>query len=229
MEKTIVINLLGFAFFLSSCSLNSGSGERMSKDETVEVDNGYVPASEATSMPVRKYVQWIQDLGNGFRKEKRIKDLTFSVQFKPYEYIVCLEEKKQEIADNIVRKKVAELDGMQYYDLKISLPQHSGELLKYELSSAQQYQERVNYFAFGMQDDIQLIEGRDTIACTLYHFERSYDVAPASTFLLGFPTNKQEAPEEKTLLIYDRIFNTGLIKFTFRKNELKELPKLKTL
>jgi len=227
MNKTEWIALACFVLYISSCSDTGNKG--ISDDKIFEVENGYAPSKQAELMPVKDYVQWVQNTGNGFRKEKTIKDLTFSAQFKPYEYIVCLEEKQHELADSIVKKRVSELKDMQYYDLRISLNNAQSELLKHDLSSAQQYQERVNYFAFGMQRDIQLVEGTDTLPCAMYHFERSFDVSPVSVFLLGFPIRNGETPEDKTLLVYDRIFNTGLIKFTFSKKELKNLPKLKTI
>ncbi|MBK8705978.1 MAG: hypothetical protein IPN33_22105 [Saprospiraceae bacterium] len=228
MEAIKLISLLCFIFFLCACS-NSDSNQGLSDDNVAEVENGYVPSGKAKLLDAEDYVEWIQDPGNGFRKEKTIADLTFSAQFKPFEYIVCLEEKKNEIADSVVRRKVSELNGMQYYDLKISLNASGRELLKHELTSTQQYQERVNYFAFGMQNDIQLIDGPDTLACELYHFERSYDASPATVILLGFPVSKHNTSGDKTLLLYDRTFNSGLLKFTFSKKELKNLPKLQTL
>jgi len=228
MNKILLIELHYLIFFLSSCSYST-STDSLPGDQIIAVENGYVPSGKAGRLGVRDYIQWVQDSKNGFRKEKTINNLRFSVQFKPFEYIVCLEEKKSELADSIVRRKVSELNDMQYYDLKIALTKSSGEILKHELTSTQQYQERVNYYAFGMQNDIQLLDGTDTLPCVLFHFERSFDASPESTFLLGFPINRREVSGDKTLIIYDRIFSTGLIKFTFSKKELKNLPKLKTI
>lgn len=228
MTKTGLIRSAYFMLFLSACS-QAGNNANISREKKIEIENGYVPSGAAKTMDVDDYVHWVQDMKNGFRKEKSIAGLMFSAQFKPYEYIVCLEEKKRELADSTVIKKVSELTDMQYYNLKISLRDAEGELLKYQLHSAQEYQERVNYFAFGMQHDIQLVEGTDTLPCILYHFERSFDASPVSTLLLGFAIRKQADAQDKTLLVYDRTFNSGLIKFTFSKKDLKNLPKLKTL
>lgn len=225
--KNIVLAVFFCFLFFVSCS-TSDNKENLSQEDK-EVENGYAPSKSAELMDVRSYVQWVQNEENGFKKEKVIDDFTFAVQFKPFEYIVCLEEKKDELHDTAVKKKILELNAMQYYDLKISLTEGEGELLKHKLNSAQQYNDRVNYFAFGMQKDIQLVEGKDTISCELYHFERSFDASPASVILLGFPISDKNISDEKTLLVYDRTFNTGLVKFTFNKKDLKNLPKLKTL
>lgn len=215
--------LYGLMILLWSC------GNKESVTNSIAAENGYVPLKEATVLSTQDYIAWVRDVDNGLKKEKTIDDLLFSVQYKPYEYIVCLEEKKEALQDSLVKKKTEELSNMQYYDFKISLTEGSGELLKHQITSPQQYDQRINYFAFGMQKDIQLVEGTDTLPCSLYHFERTYDIAPSSTCLLGFPVNTKKSSTEKTLLVYDRTFNKGLLKFTFFTDALKKQPKLKTL
>jgi hypothetical protein len=215
--------------FLNACSENKKSG-------TAGTDNNEIAEqsmSEATNTLVmlepEEYVQWIQNPENGFKKEKTIDDLIFTAQYKPNEYIICMEERAPQLQDSLVKRKLEELSELQYFDFKITLKAGEGELLKYKLSSSDEYNKRVNYFAFNMQNDIQLVEGNDTLPCSLFHFERAYDITPSSTFLLGFPVNKNSGKEDKTLIVYDKTFNKGFIKLTFSNNELKNLPKLKTL
>ncbi|HZK64304.1 MAG TPA: hypothetical protein VFC34_09170 [Puia sp.] len=190
---------------------------------------GYNEKNISLSLSPSEYVAWVRNIDNGLRKEKTIEDLTFSVQYKPYPYIVCLEEKKNTLADSIVKNRISGLDGMQYFDLKIALNASQGELLKYKAGNSYEYDRRVKYFAFEMQKDIRLLDGTDTLPCALFHFERTYDVAPYSTFLLGFTPGKDARSEEKTLIFYDRTFGKGTVKFTFRNIELTNIPKLKTL
>ncbi len=217
-------------FYFYSCTNNS------SNNKTGELDASTTAESiknntrvESEKLKPEEYVKWVQNPENGFRKEKIIDDLVFNIQYKPYEYIVCMEEQKQELQDSLVNKKIKELDGMQYYDFKIILKEGLGELLKYKLTSKGEYDKRVKYFAFNMQNDIQLVEGTDTIPCTLFHFERAYDVTPSSVFLLGFGVTKNTLKQDKTLIVYDRTFGKGLIKFTFNQKDLQRLPKIKTI
>ncbi|MGQ0829856.1 MAG: hypothetical protein ACT4ON_15825 [Bacteroidota bacterium] len=228
MKKTILSLWLLPLMFVCAC--NAIKTEEKSILQSAEIENGFIAAKNAPVMEGQDYVAWVQDMENGFKKEKTIDDLTFSVQYKPYEYIVFMEEKKDELPDTLVKRKMEQINDMQYYNLKITLNESAGELLKYKLTSQQQYQQRVSYFSFDMQNDVQLVNGNDTLPCILYHFERAYDIAPSGTFVLGFPLSKNESQEEeKTLLVYDRTFHKGLIKFTFRKKELRNLPKLKTI
>jgi hypothetical protein len=176
-----------------------------------------------------EYVRWMQGPENGLKKEKIIDDMIFTVQYKPVEYIICVEERQAQLKGSLVKQRASELSDMQYYDLKITVKNGEGELLKHNLASAGQYNQRANYFAFNMQNDIQLIEGNDTLPCSLFHFERAYDITPSAVFLLGFPVTVHSSEQDKTFIIFDRIFNKGLIKFTYSINKIKNLPRLKTI
>lgn len=227
MKRHILLWMFSMLFMICSC--DNIKTEEKTISQSAEIENGFIAAEDAPVMEVKEYLAWVQDSENGFKKEKTIDNLTFSVQYKPYEYIICMEEKKEELPDTLMKSKIDQINDMQYYNLKIELNEGSGELLKYQLTSQQQYQQRVNYFSFNMQNDIQLVEGKDTLPCVLYHFERAYDIAPSSMFLLGFPLSKSKSQQEKTILVYDKTFHKGLLKFTFKKNELRNLPKLKTI
>lgn len=211
-------------FFISSC-------------ERSEVRESYSSGSEIKTQNENKqellsaeYMQWVQNKKNGLKKEKLIDDISFSIQYKPLQYIVCIEEKQKEIHENVLKSKIEELNDMEYYDLKIMLKSAQGELLKHQISSATEYDQRVKHYAFEMQNEIKLVEDNDTIPCSLFHFERAYDAAPYCKFLLGFSKNKeQNSINEKTLIFQDKIFHKGIIKFTFNRKELNNIPKLKTV
>jgi hypothetical protein len=174
------------------------------------------------------YVKWVEDAQNGLNKEKQIGEMIYSAQYKPYNYVICEQERQPTIADSTVRKDMSQLGNMQYFNLKISLGGGQGELLKYNLSSREEYDGRVNYFAFGMQKDIELVDGSDTLPCLLYHYERIYDVAPSATFLLGFAPGKS-SKSDRTLILFDKGFKKGIIKFYFEAKAINILPQLQTI
>jgi len=227
MRNFVLTSLCSTIIFLIGCSENKNQASP-SDGETVDQNLSIVNISSLSLEP-KEYVQWVQDPDNGLKREKIIDDLIFSVQYKPGEYIICREQRQAQLQAGLVKQKLAGLNGMQYYDLTIKMKSGEGELLKQGLASVEQYDQRVKYFAFAMQNDIQLVEGNDTLPCSLFHFERAYDITPQATFLLGFPVNENTSKEDKTLIIYDKTFNSGLIKLTFPINRLNNLPRLKTL
>lgn len=174
------------------------------------------------------YVNWVQAKEHGLKKEKTIDDIRYTALYKPSKYVICEEERTNTLADSIVKRKTKELDGMQYYNLKIELKDGTGEFLKHGASSAADYKERVNYFAFAMQNDIKLVEGNDTLPCLLFHFERAYDVVPYGTFLLAFSLPKN-SNTDRTLIFDDNGFNKGIIKFFFRAVDINNQPQLEVI
>ena len=222
-----VLLILANVFIFFGCT-NTGTGlgslDRNGKENS-SVKEG---RSYSGSLVPLDFVSWVKDGHHGLNKEKTIGDIRFAAQYKPLEYVICMEERTEQVEDSLVKRKVAELKDMQYIDFKIALTNSEGELLKYNLSSLSQYEERVNYFSYKMQNDIKLVEGKDTLDCALFHFERAYDVAPYSVFVLGFPLGKGNA-ETKTLVYHDNMFKKGIIKLEFEKGDLNTIPNLATL
>src|SRR5438105_2151917 len=72
---------------------------------------------------------------------------------------------------------------MTYFNLKIELTNGQGEILKYNLASPQQYDSRIKYISFGMQNDIFIVQNSDTLRPGLYQFERIFEVAPIATVM----------------------------------------------
>ncbi len=203
----------------SSFTTGDANSDEPNIDRTPVADEKFAPLS---------FVKWVEDGTHGLRKGRTFDNFIYTAQYKPWPYIICEEQRKEEIPDSIAKKRLKELNGMQYVDLKIELKEGGGELLKYKLQSPKEYESRINYFSFGMQKDIQLIEGGDTLPCLLFHFERVYNVAPYATFLLAFPLGK-DTKADKTLVFFDHGFNNGIIKFFFDGRDIKNVPQLETL
>jgi hypothetical protein len=189
-------------------------------------DFSLAQARTAEVLPPAEFVEWCKDADNGLVKAKRLEDITFSLQYKPAAYVLCTENDSMNAASAELTKEMSELDGLDYYDFTIKLTEGTGELLKYRVGSYHEYDARVNYMSFGMQNDVKLIAGSDTLDCQLFHFERTYDIAPYATLLLAFP---KTAGAGRTFLYEDKLFGKGIVKFTFTKEELGSVPQLQAL
>lgn len=172
------------------------------------------------------YVKWVEDPKNGLRKEKEIKDIIFSLLYQPAEYIICEDRKKESISSEELKKELDDHSELEYYNLKIGAKDAGSELLKYKLSNGGEYTKRVDYYAFKFEKDIELVAGDDTIPCSIFHFERAFDVAPYSSFLIGFKIPAKCKNKDRTIIIEDKIFNKGIVKFLFSEKRINKLPKL---
>ncbi|RYD53620.1 MAG: hypothetical protein EOP52_05660 [Sphingobacteriales bacterium] len=111
--------------------------------------------------------------------------------------------------------------------ITLSSPNPSQDPLRYEVSGLDAYNARVQYFLSGAQQDFDLVAATGAVLpAASYFFENSYNLTPASQFVVGFelPSNTRTKPV--TLEYQDQVFNTGLIKFQFIPSDyLRASPK----
>jgi len=126
------------------------------------------------SLNPREYRQWVIQ---HCLMERTAGEIYLKLLYKPYDYIICLETGDSCIKACDDSKLKNELDGMEYFDLRVGLISDRGSPLKHNLLNQDQYSDRVKYYAFQFQNDISLITtGGDTIHPQLFHFERAYDL-----------------------------------------------------
>ncbi len=220
MNTGLKICLVSYILFFSiACSRHL--------QEKLISESGRSTSSKSLDPPV--YAKWILDKKNGMHQAIINSNICYELVYMPNEYIVCQETKSNTLNDSLLYSRLSELKGMQYFKLRISLVNEFGDLLKYNLNSPDQYTERIKYASFEMQNDIRLVQNKDTISCKLFHFERLFDAAPYSTFLLGFPLGQENTISDKVIEFNDNLFDQGTQTFTFHKDALTRIPKLRTL
>lgn len=211
-----------------SCS-DRQQGTLQQKDDVQEA-----VTTAGKDMPAPDYTSWVENKSNGLKVEKRIGDITYSALYKPCAYVAMMDIGKKELTAERLKEKVKEYEGMQYFTFKITAPDQGQELLKWKIQSDQEYYSRLEYFSFNMQKDFKLIDGKDTLDCAMYHFERVYGLEPSATFVLAFPLLTQEQAgsgkrsyTDKTIGYTDQVFGGGNIYMTIRGEDLNRLPEIK--
>lgn len=221
MKHLKILSVLLIVLFLNfGCSTKSSDFINATDNDE---STGKISTPEKLSP--RDYVAWVEDKNNGLKVEKEIDEFTYSLQYKPFEYVALMELKNDAVGSLELNKKIEEYDGLQYYTFRISTDSRM-ELLKKNLNEANDYYGRIQYFSFDMQKDLKLIEGKDTLDCVLFHFERVYGLAPYATFVLGFPLTK--GTSNKTLFYDEQIFGVGKIFLTVQSKNCKKLPSVIT-
>jgi hypothetical protein len=225
-------NQLLFAAVLSCC-LFACSPDKATETNTSSILPEFARTEEKVG--VDAYMNWVENERNGLKVQKKIGDMTFSALYKPYEYLAIMELKRNGLTAENLQKKIKEYDGMQYVTYKIAAENQQQELLKVGISNDKEYYARLEYISFEMQKDFKLIDGKDTLDCLLYHFERVYGLAPYATVVLGFPATKDKQSAEKrfkndkTIGYTDKLFGTGNVYMTIKEEDLNRLPELSSL
>lgn len=178
------------------------------------------------TLPPGDYMRWVEDPDNDLTMAKELDGYRFVLQYKPVPYIILQENSGTYPGSAAFWKRAAELDGMQYYTLAISSDKDQ-DILKAGIHDENEYYSRLEYFTAVMQDDILLVEGSDTLACVLYHYERNYNLSPKSNFLLGFEKGANATLDgERTLVFQDQVFGTGTIKLSIPEESIQNTPAL---
>ena len=217
MRKCITNLLFVFAVTLAACNNQSGSSENSITESNAQSTIPLAPAD---------YINWIEDPSNGLVADKTIGDLTFSVFYKPVEYLVLKDLEADSTLKSKFPKRQKQYDGMDYFSFRIKSNTTDGELLRMSIKDENEYYARLEYISFKMQNDFKLITGTDTVDCGLYHYERTYGLAPHASFVLGFPKNNDFGTSAKQLLFEDKLFNKGNIYITIPAEKINSIPKL---
>ncbi|BDS15667.1 hypothetical protein [Aureispira anguillae] len=187
---------------------------------------GFLSCTNETLAP-SEYVQWVSEEENGLLKRKEIYPLKIEAQYKPIPFVIANEEQTNDISKYKYIEREKKLKGLQYYTLKLGISDATYNITNFGVEDEIQRQDRLSYFSFAMQNDIKLVESGDTLSCKLFHFERSYDLSPYRTFVLGFKQPQTDEIVDKTLILDLPFFKTGPIKLNYKKSDLEAIPNLK--
>ncbi|MFT4800246.1 MAG: hypothetical protein ACI93N_000004 [Flavobacteriaceae bacterium] len=176
------------------------------------------------SLSIPDYINWVKSAESNMSVSKKIGDYSFTLQYLPIKYRALQEvDNLQSVTKNQLDSITDIYKNQEFFILRISNANETKNMLKTNLFSHEEYQERVQYFSFGLQSDLSLIT-TELLACTTIHFERSYGLSPYDTFLISFPSTLEKT--DKQFVYNDRILGTGPVKFTITKENIDNIPKL---
>lgn len=193
--------------------------------------------SSKEKLPPQEYMSWVEDSENGLVKSNTIEECVYSVFYKPLPYVVLKDWPDTALTQSAFDKQLDEYKGLQYYSFIIeskNVANGNQELLRYNLKSTDDYFARIEYYSFQVQNDIKLVEGKDTLVCRMSHFERAYGLQPKIKIVVAFDRRKDDLVKkeehynnDKVILFYDKVFGAGIVKLKIDKETLKNIPELK--
>lgn len=172
------------------------------------------------------YKEWFRTHKDVVVKKKEIGGYVLEVIHKTPEYI-AIKESGEKLEPEELKTRITELQGMHYFDLRIGM-KNGKDFIEDQNNGREDMYAKLNFFSFEFQKNILLtINGKD-YPCDLYHFERSYDLSKARTFVLGFKVPEEEANvlDDRLLTIDTGPLSVGTIKIRFDKKELNTIPEL---
>jgi hypothetical protein len=163
-----------------------------------------------------EYIKWVQNPKNGLHTIKEVNGFVFDLQYQPPDYVWL------QSGGHNQPQLAAGSEKIQHYLLTISLVDSGLDILSDKVINNGEKQERLYYFSYVFQNDIQLEENGKLLPCVLFHFERPQDLRKERTFLLGFETPEQRAEMAK-LVIRSEQFGSLPIKIRISKENIPTL------
>lgn len=180
------------------------------------------------ALPPVDFVKWVENPANGFRVSKNTQEFVYTLQYQPIAYLVAREKRSNSLSKALLEQETDARKDLQYFNFRIALADgsSSGSLLKHNLHDPAEFEQRVAYFSSAMQNDLSLVCGKDTLPCLLFHFERIYDVAPYTNFLLGFQLGTEER-QDLQFIYDDKILGTDPVLLVVKADALRNIPPIK--
>lgn len=171
------------------------------------------------------YGAFVSSSENGLKKTVSIDGWEYVIQYKPYDYILLMEH----ISGQDRKKRLQQLSGTAWFNISIKRKDGSVSPMRYNLSSKDEYDKRLNYFLNGAAKDIGMVYGnKDTLMPLSYAFENNYNLTPQETMVVAFALPKGEISpaKEMKISIDDNVFGNGIIKAVITTDALQNTPEL---
>ncbi len=157
----------------------------------------------AGELAPQELVQWVNSPSNGLIKTNQADPFQLSVQYRPIDFIISLEQGGNPVSPSSYDKGLLELEGLEYFALKV-FSKSGEEVLRTAIKNEQEYYDRMNYFLSTFQPIVEFIVKVSVLPCrNIAH------LAPCSFQLLYF-VKPLLSPLARQLI---RLLNDGLIFF----------------
>ena len=173
-------------------------------------------------------VKYTENPANGLRVSKKSKDFQMEAQYKPLDYIVAMEEQKTSLKKEVVENRKQELGNeMDYFNFRISPATQGKDIWSYLKGGNERevHGDVAFYLSYEAKKDFFLLDGPDTVDCQLFQYVNTSSLSPHLDFVLGF----EKRPTSDRVLVYnDRILETGPVAFRIEKENINNIPAIKT-
>lgn len=169
------------------------------------------------------YIKYVTDPVNGLFQEKEINSYQFAIQYKPLDWMLLQDVKNNSFDNDEARTKY---ESSCYFIIKIKGIGKTTEQGFSPTEATGLITTADSYLNFQMQQDVFLVAGTDTLQCGIMHREPYNSLTDMNTFIMAF--KKPKCSQCDYSIIYNgNYFDSKLLKFNFRKEDLNHVPKLK--
>lgn len=165
-----------------------------------------------------KYLTWVSNPKNGLFKEIMAGDIKYAVQYKPLDYVIL--KRNSNIGIDAYNKRYADYEELEYFDLLID------STIKRKSNNKEYSSKITQYYSFEIQQDLFLIQGKDTLDCLFTQYDPSFGLRPYEKIVLAFQKRKESSDLGLKLFFDDKISGQQVY-FTIDEASLEQIPLIK--
>lgn len=174
-------------------------------------------------------LHWVESEENLLTRKHKEKDIDYIATYCPVSYMIAKEFKANNIEESTFKQRSKDLEGFEYFKLRIQRNNSKEEVLLYNISNQQEYTDRIDYLSYGFEENVILVRNnfQDTLFPALFHFERTYGIVPYIDFVFSFKKDTACKDQRMQLVINDNVFGKGIFSYDFNRADLNNAPKFK--
>ncbi len=169
-------------------------------------------------LTLNEYIEYINNPENGLILSQEIDDMRFTCSFQPPVLINALMKKRG-------LQRVGVSSDLSF-KVKIEMMDNS-DVIKKDVSQSGQYFYRLQYFNTDMSKDFKILSKNDSLSCKLLNYEYFEGITPYLIVNISMPKPNDKNNESIILFYNDKLWDKGLMKFTFNQEILSTLPRIK--
>jgi hypothetical protein len=182
------------------------------------------------------YLRYVDDKDNGYFSERNNGSVIYTLKYLPPAYNVIRDKMRngEDIQGSETEKEISDIESV--YTFLIEIKEENGEdILKFGVSSTDEYRERLAFLDVCSAGLFSLVIGKNIITCNHAQFEQTYGATPYCRINLFFTSDKScdkcqtsgALLEDMVVEFNDIIWGGGKMKFRFEKGKLNNTPRIK--
>jgi RNase adaptor protein for sRNA GlmZ degradation len=146
-----------------------------------------------------QYVSWVENPGNKYLKKKQCDNYIFELKYLPNPYRMIKNNM------DLTSESLEQMENLYYFQLEIIPVRSALDLISLAGGNEKATRERKDYFQFGLEKDIRMIQGKKKVEASFFHMENTYNMKNSRVFHLAFeleePSNNKVGIEIDSRII----------------------------
>jgi len=183
------------------------------------------------SLQPDEYMNYLDHPENGIKKTREIGGIKISVKYLPSDYLTYNETKDStHMFSQSKRDSIKNTYGQSSTFLLTLGPSegNSFDITRVNVNSMEEFQQRMMAMSFSMDQMVVMQIGDKKIVPSITQMEQLYGLRNKRDIVIVFDVNPEKLLKNDVAFIFkDELFYTGINKFTFKAEDINNIPDLK--